>query len=83
MLLGRYIIRYRENPALKGFVKGATTAASGAIAGATVILWQGSIIDIHTSIIGIVSLLLLWRWKLPEPLLIAGAAIAGFFLYKG
>ena len=83
LFVGRYIIRYREHPALKGFVKGATAAASGAIAGATVILGQGSITDIPTAAIGVVSLLILWRWKLPEPLLIAGAAIIGVILYKG
>lgn len=83
LFIGRYIIRYREHPALKGFVKGATAAASGAIAGATVILGQGSIIDIPTAAIGIVSLLLIWRWKMPEPILVAVAAVVGFFLYKG
>ncbi len=83
LFVGRYIIRYREHPALKGFVKGATAAASGAIAGATVILGQGSIIDIPTATIGAISLLILWRWKVPEPVLIAGAAIIGVFLYKG
>jgi chromate transporter len=83
LFIGRYIVRYRENPALKGFVKGATSAASGAIAGASVILAQGSIVDIATIAIGSVSLLLLWRWKLPEPLLIGLAAVAGLLLYKG
>lgn len=83
LFVGRYIVRYREHPALKGFVKGATAAASGAIAGATVILGQGSIIDMPTAAIGVVSLLLLWRWKLPEPALIAVSAIIGVFLYKG
>src|SRR6185369_4042585 len=51
LFVGRYIIRYREHPALKGFVKGATAAASGAIAGATVILGQGSITDSTTVLI--------------------------------
>lgn len=83
LFIGRYIIRYREHPALKGFVKGATVAASGAIAGATVILGQGSIIDIPTTVIGAVSLMILWRWKVPEPVLICGAAIVGVILYKG
>ncbi len=83
LFVGRYIIRYREHPALKGFVKGATAAASGAIAGAAVIIGQGSIIDIPTSTIGIVSVLILWRWKLPEPLLIVVAAAIGLFLYRG
>ena len=83
LFIGRYIIRFREHPALKGFVKGATAAASGAIAGATVILGQGSIVDIPTAAIGGVGLLLIWRWKLPEPLLVAAAGIMGIFLYKG
>jgi len=83
LFIGRYIIRYREHPALKGFVKGATSAASGAIAGASVILAQGSIIDMPTLIIGISSLLILWRCKLPEPLLVTGGAVAGLLMYQG
>jgi chromate transporter len=83
LFIGRYIVRYREKPALKGFVKGATSAASGAIAGASVILAQGSIIDRATAIIAIVSLLILWRFKVPEPLLIGAAAVAGVLLYRG
>ncbi len=83
LVVGRYIVRYREKPALKGFVKGATAAASGAIAGASVILAQGSISDAPTAAIGILSLLLLWRFKVPEPLLVGMAAIAGAILYQG
>jgi chromate transporter len=64
-------------------VKGATAAASGAIAGAALILGQGSIIDVPTAVIGIVSLLILWRWKVPEPLLVAVAAVLGVLLYRG
>ncbi len=82
LFVGRYIVRYREHPALKGFVKGATAAASGAIAGATVILGGGTIIDIPTTIIGIVSLIIIWRWKLPEPLLIAAAAVVGLAINR-
>ncbi len=83
LFVGRYIVRYRENPALRGFIKGATSAASGAIAGASVILAQGSIIDTQTAIIGIAAILILWRFKVSEPLLIAIAAVAGVFLYHG
>ncbi len=82
LFIGRYIIRYREHPALKGFVKGATAAASGAIAGAAIILGQGSIYDIPTILIGLVSLIILLRLKIPEPLVVAGAAIAGAALYR-
>lgn len=83
LFVGRYIVRYRENASLKGFVRGATAAASGAIAGAAAILAQGSIVDLPTAIIAIVSLLVLWRFKVPEPLLVALAAVAGVFLYRG
>jgi chromate transporter len=82
LFIGRYIVRFREHPSLKGFVKGATAAASGAIAGAAVILAQSSIIDIRTFIIGIVSIIILWRFKIPEPLLIIIAAGTGILLYR-
>lgn len=83
LFIGRYIIRYREHPVLKGFIKGATSAASGAIAGASVILAQGSIVDVQTAVIGIVGLVLLWKFKIPEPLLVVAAAVAGVMLYSG
>ncbi len=82
LFIGRYIVRYRNHPALKGFVKGATAAASGAIAGASVILAQNSIADIATAIIGITSLIVLWRFKTPEPLIIALAAVSGVLLHS-
>lgn len=81
LFIGKYIIRYREHPALRGFVKGATSAASGAIAGATIVLGQGSIVDISTAGIAAVSLLILSKFKIPEPAVIAVAAIAGVILH--
>ncbi len=80
LFIGRYIVRHRDHPVLKGFVKGATAAASGAIAGAAVILAQGSVIDLPTAIIALASLAILWRFKVPEPLLIAAAAVVGIVL---
>src|SRR5207248_568086 len=35
---GRWFIRHRDKPAVRAFVKGATAAAAGAIAGATIVL---------------------------------------------
>src|SRR5206468_741232 len=81
LFIGRYIVKYREHPILKGFVKGATAAASGAIAGAAVILAEGSIIDATTVVIALASFAGLRAFKLPEPVIIAGAAIAGALLY--
>jgi len=82
LFIGRYIVKYREHPTLKGFVKGATAAASGAIAGAAVILAEGSIIDVTTVVIALASFAGLRIFKLPEPVIIAGAAIAGALLYR-
>jgi len=64
-------------------VPGARAAASGAIAGAAVVLGEGSISDIPTAVIALSSLVALWRFKVPEPLLIGAAALAGVLLYKG
>ncbi len=82
LFIGRIIIRYREAPVLKGFVKGATAAASGAIAGAAVILAQGAIVDIPTLVVGLASLACLWRFKIPEPLLVAAGAAVGLVLFR-
>lgn len=82
LFIGRYIVRHRQNPSLRAFVRGATAAASGAIAGAAVVLGQGSITNIPTALIALGSLITLWRFKIPEPLLIGAAALAGVLLYN-
>jgi chromate transporter len=45
--------RHRDNPQLKSFVSGATAAASGAIAGAVIVLGQRAIFDVPTAAIGL------------------------------
>ena len=69
--------RYRDQPQLKAFVAGATAAATGAIAGAVVVLGQRAIVDIPTALVALVGLALLWRWHIPEPLLIGAAGLIG------
>ncbi len=69
--------RHRDNAQLKAFVQGATAAATGAIAGAVVVLGLRSIYDPPTALIGLASLALLWRFKLQEPLLVVAAGLAG------
>jgi chromate transporter len=73
--------RHRNNDQLKAFVQGATAAATGAIAGAVVVLGLRSIVDVPTVLIGVVSLVLLWRFKLQEPVLVTGAGIAGLLIW--
>lgn len=72
--------RWAKNPQLNAFVRGVTAAATGAIAGAVVVLARRSIYDLPTVFIASVSLAVLMRWKIPEPVIIATAALAGLAL---
>jgi chromate transporter len=72
--------RWAKNPQLNAFVRGVTAAATGAIAGAVIVLARRSIYDLPTVAIAIVSLAVLFRWKIPEPVIIGCAAILGLGL---
>ncbi|MEA2509245.1 MAG: chromate transporter [Actinomycetota bacterium] len=76
-----WFLRHKQNPQLRAFVKGATAAAAGAIAGATVVLTRGAVVDIPTTAIALVALALLWRFKLPEPIIVVLAGAAGLLLH--
>ncbi len=69
--------RWAKNPQLNAFVRGVTAAATGAIAGAVVVLGRRSLYDVPTIVIAVVSLAVLLRWKVPEPVVIACAAVVG------
>ena len=73
--------RWAKNPQLNAFVRGVTAAATGAIAGSVVVLARRSIYDWPTALIAVITLAILFRWKVPEPLLIAVAAVAGLLLH--
>ena len=76
--------KHAKEPRLNAFVKGVTAAATGAIAGACVILAKRAIVDIPTALIALVTLVVLLRVKkASEPLLIAAAGLAGLLLFKG
>ncbi len=78
---GRWFVRHRDHPQVAAFVAGATAAAAGAIAGATVVLTRQAVTDWPTAAIALVALGLLWRFKLPEPLVVAAGALAGLLLH--
>lgn len=80
VLLAPSYKRWAKNPQLNAFVRGVTAAATGAIAGAVVVLARRSVYDLPTLLICAVSLAVLFRWKIPEPVLIACAAVAGLLL---
>jgi chromate transporter len=80
VLLAPSYKRWAKNPQLNAFVRGVTAAATGAIAGAVIVLARRSVYDLPTILICAVSVAVLFRWKVPEPILIAGAAVAGLAL---
>ena len=80
VLLAPSYKRWAKNPQINAFVQGVTAAATGAIAGAVIVLARRSIFDIPTSLIAVITLAVLFRWKIPEPLLIGCAAVAGLLL---
>ena len=79
---GRWFVRHRDHPALRGFVKGATAAAAGAIGGATIVLARGAVVDWKTGLIAAVALAFVLRFKNREPVLVLLAATAGLLLYR-
>jgi chromate transporter len=83
VLLAPSYKRWAKNPQLNAFVRGVTAAATGAISGAVFVLARRSVYDVPTLAIAIVSLAILFRWKIPEPILIACAAVAGLVLRHG
>jgi chromate transporter len=76
-----WFLRHRSNAQLQAFVKGATAAAAGAIAGATVVLTRNAVVDLPTAVIALVGLGLLWRFKVPEPIIVLLAGVAGLVLH--
>jgi chromate transporter len=75
------LIRHRTNSNVQGFVKGAYAAAIGTILGACILLGKIAIGDWLTALIGIVSLAILFRWKVSNPLLICATAVVGLIAY--
>ncbi len=73
--------RVAKNRRVKAFVDGVTAAATGAIAGAAVILGRRSLPDLPTILIALATLtLLLVPRKIPEPALIMAAGLVGLVL---
>jgi chromate transporter len=77
---GRWFIRHQAHPTVRAFVRGATAAAAGAIAGATVVLTRSAVVDVPTAVIVAVSLVFAWRFKNREPVLVLLAGLAGLAL---
>jgi chromate transporter len=76
-----YFRRFAGNVAVKAFVEGVTAAATGAIAGAAIVLGRRAIVDIPTTLIALSTLgALVYAKKIPEPLIIVAAGVVGLVL---
>ena len=81
VFLAPHFHRVAKNRQVKAFVDGVTAAATGAIAGAAVILGRRALMDGPTVLIALVTLaLLLVPKKIPEPVLILAAGVVGLVL---
>ena len=77
-----YFKRHGKRPAVAAFVDGVTAAAIGAIAGAAIVLSHRSVADLPTLLIAIAAVFALSRFpKLPEPAIVAIAALLGLLLH--
>jgi chromate transporter len=81
LLVAPILVRNRENLNVKGFVKGAYAAAIGTILGASILLGKIAIGDWLTALIAVISLVVLVRWKISNPILVAATAIIGLIAF--
>src|SRR5882724_4865090 len=81
LIVAPILMRYRTNLNVQGFIKGAYAAAIGTILGACVLLGRIAIGDWLTALVALVSLVVLFRWKVSNPLLIAAAALIGLIAF--
>jgi len=73
-----YFRRFATNRSVKAFVDGVTAAATGAIAGAAVVLGRRAIVDVPTVLIAVGTLgTLVYARRVPEPLVIVAAGVLG------
>ena len=75
--------RIARNTELRAVVDGVTAAATGAIAGAVVVLGRRAIIDWSTLVLFLVALVVVLRVrKVPEPVLLLAAAAIGIAIHR-
>ena len=76
-----YFRRFAQNRSLKAFVDGVTAAATGAIAGAAIVLGKRALFDLPTILLCLATLGVIVRFKkVPEPLVIVAAGVIGLAL---
>jgi chromate transporter len=79
---GPYLRRLRQSPVASAFLDGVNIAAVALMAVVTYQLGRAALVDIPTVAIGLVSALLLFRFKLNSVWLVLAGAIAGLILRR-
>jgi chromate transporter len=82
VLVTPFYQRVAANLQVQAFVQGVTSAATGAIAGAVIVLSRRAVVDLPTLLVAAGTLLLLIRYKIPEPVLVFCAGLIGLILFK-
>ena len=77
IILAQIVTKHKENFYLKSFIKGANAAALGAIIATAYNLSRGALIDKATVIIFIVTLVVMFRFKINTLFIIGAAAACG------
>jgi chromate transporter len=81
LIVAPVLLRHRGNPNVQGFVKGAFAAAIGTILGACILLGKIAIGDWLTALVAAVCLVVLFRFKINNPLLIGASAVVGLVAF--
>jgi chromate transporter len=81
VLLAPVYKQFSDNVQVRAFVQGVTAAATGAIAGAVVVLGRHSIRDTWTFAIALATFLVLTKWKIPEPIIIGISGLFGISIH--
>src|SRR5882724_196040 len=81
LIVAPILVRHRANPNVQGFVKGAYAAAIGTILGACILLGKIAIGDWLTALVALLSLVVLFRWNVSSPIMVAVTAVIGLIAF--
>lgn len=81
LVVAPLLARHRGNANVQGFIKGVFAAAIGTILGACVLLGKIAIGDWLTVLIAAVALVVLFRTRISNPVLVAAAALIGLVAF--
>ena len=82
VVIARWFHLFAKNRPLRAMIDGVTAAATGAIAGAVIVLGRRALTDVATVTIFLVAMaLILWAKKIPEPILILAAGVVGIIIH--